>query len=129
MQCEICGKDAETTVKVRVEGSEMQVCLNCKSLGQEIQKKPSKGKKEKITVKKKTSPQRKSVYDEMDQIVSEYGEIIKNARENKGLTQDELADKINEKSSVISKLENEKKLPEEKVIKKLESFLEIKLRE
>ncbi|OUJ18918.1 Ribosome-binding protein aMBF1 translation factor containing Zn-ribbon and HTH domain [Methanonatronarchaeum thermophilum] len=129
MQCEICGKDAETTVKVRVEGSEMQVCLNCKSLGQEIQKKPSKEKTQKITVKKKTSQKRKSVYDEMDQIIPDYGEAIKNARENKGLTQDELADKINEKSSVISKLENEKKLPEEKVIKKLESFLEIKLRE
>ncbi|WGI17259.1 multiprotein bridging factor aMBF1 [Methanonatronarchaeum sp. AMET-Sl] len=137
MQCEICGKDADTAVKVRIEGSEMMVCSNCKTLGQEVKKKPEKPKKttkkttkkQKISVKREKSPQRKSVYDEMDQIIPEYGSLIRNAREEKGLTQEELADKINEKSSIISKLENEKKLPEEKVIKKLESFLEIKLRE
>ncbi|RZN60981.1 multiprotein bridging factor aMBF1 [Methanonatronarchaeum sp. AMET6-2] len=131
MQCEICGVDADTTVKVRVEGSEMQVCPNCKGLGEEVQKRQpeKKEKKGKISVKRESGPKRKSVYEEMDQIVPEYGALIRSAREERGLTQEELADKVNEKSSVISKLENEKKLPEDKVVRKLESFLDIKLRE
>jgi len=61
--------------------------------------------------------------------VPDYDSIIKEAREKKQLTHDELAHKIKEKSSLVKKLERGDIVPEEDVRKKLERELDIKLTE
>ena len=152
MQCEICGKDAGKGIKVRVEGSEMRVCRNCSSLGTKVEKKPPSGRSGKTSARKKTSGtgsssssgsssastsgsrsksygSSKSIYDEIDEVVIDYPERIKRAREMRGLTQEELSDKVNEKTSLIRKLERGDKLPEDTVVSKLEKFLDIELTE
>lgn len=57
----------------------------------------------------------------------EIGHHIQQAREKIGLTRKELAMKINEKETIITKYEGGKIVPTTLVIKKLETILKIKI--
>lgn len=136
MQCEICGKTINNGIKVKVEGSKMTVCGQCSELGTKIEtrqeeKRKSSSTTTKVKPNKKTQKRSSSnsFYEEVGELVDDYPKRIRRAREERDLKQDELAQKINEKSSLISKLEKGSKLPEEKVVSKLESFLEINLKQ
>lgn len=67
------------------------------------------------------------MFDEMEEIASDYDQRIRSAREGEGLTQAELADDINEKVSLIRKLEKAKMRPSDEVQRKLERRLDISL--
>jgi putative transcription factor len=67
------------------------------------------------------------MFDDMDEIAAEYDQIIREAREGRGLSQQELANELNEKTSLIRKLERADILPSDNVRKKLERELEISL--
>jgi len=60
-------------------------------------------------------------------IVDGYGKMIRRAREVLGLSTKVLAEKINEKESAIIRVEEEKGLPDDKLAKKLEHQLGIRL--
>ncbi|MFH1225588.1 MAG: multiprotein-bridging factor 1 family protein [Candidatus Diapherotrites archaeon] len=66
-------------------------------------------------------------YSEPD-IAENYGEIIRHAREKRGLTLKELGEKVFEKESVLHKVEKSKFEPDERLRKRIESFLGISLR-
>ena len=122
MQCEICGANiVGKSYHVRVDHSELEVCKNCARYGKEII--PSKNAQE---VKKKKTRKR-IVFTE--EIIPEYGEIIRKEREKMGLNQEDFAKKINEKLSLIRKIEKNEMVPDEAVRKKIERFLGIKLTE
>lgn len=59
----------------------------------------------------------------------DYPERIRRARESKGWRREDLAKKINEKLSIIEKLEKGKIRPDDKLVSKLERALRVKLRE
>jgi len=61
------------------------------------------------------------------EVVESYHVKIRQAREKRGLSQEELGKKINEKASVISKLETGKMTPNNVLVTKLEHALGIKL--
>ncbi len=63
----------------------------------------------------------------MDELAQDYDERIRQAREDRGLSQSDLANELNEKASLIRKLERGDTLPSDKVQSKLERFLEINL--
>lgn len=67
------------------------------------------------------------MFDEMDEIVTDYDDRIRRAREDKGLSQSDLANELNEKASLIRKLERGDTLPSDRVQSKLERFFEIDL--
>lgn len=67
------------------------------------------------------------MFDDMDTLAQDYNERLRNAREDRGLSQEELAKKLNEKASVIRKLEHGDVLPSDEVQKKLERELDISL--
>jgi len=67
------------------------------------------------------------MYDEMDEIATDYDERIRGARESNGLTQEELAKQLNEKASLIRKLEQGDTLPSDDIQRKLERSLDISL--
>ena len=69
------------------------------------------------------------MFDEMDEVVTDYDDRIRTARESEGLTQEELANQLNEKASLIRKLERGDVLPSDKVQRKLEKALDITLSE
>jgi putative transcription factor len=69
------------------------------------------------------------MFDDMDEVATDYDERIRAAREQQGLSQEDLASQLNEKASVIRKLERGDILPSDDVQKKLEKKLGISLTE
>jgi putative transcription factor len=67
------------------------------------------------------------MFDDMDEIAQDYDDRIRNARESTGLSQEELASELNEKASLIRKLERGDILPSDEVQTKLERKLDIAL--
>lgn len=146
MRCEVCGSEADRVFKVSMEGSIVTVCGGCKDLGNEpgpapgtakSRAKPSKRsrstKKKQVAKpsgsrKKKSSGSRRSRLDLKDEVVEDYPTRIRKGREENGLTQKELAEKIGEKRSLLGHLEKGDKLPSDKVVKKLERTLDIELK-
>ncbi|UCF49800.1 MAG: TIGR00270 family protein, partial [Thermoplasmatales archaeon] len=61
------------------------------------------------------------------ELVSDWNELIKKAREKKGLSREELGFRIGERTVTISKIENGDLRPSDKTIGKLEKELEITL--
>jgi len=63
----------------------------------------------------------------MDELAQDYDELIRSGRESKGYSQKELAQQLNEKASLIRKLERGDTLPSDEVQSKLERALDIEL--
>ncbi len=63
----------------------------------------------------------------LPEIVDNYGDIVRKAREKMGLTREQLAKILKEKESVIARIENYEMVPDDKLAKKLERVLKIKL--
>ncbi len=63
----------------------------------------------------------------MDEVAADYDDRIRKARESRGQSQEELANDLNLKASIIRKLERGDILPPDDVRKKLESTLDISL--
>jgi len=135
MQCELCGKEDKKLTLVRIEGVEMQVCSECAKYGV-VPKTYSKKPKSRGIIKpnfnnKKTTyirPKR-DIFDNLKTIVEDYGNIIKEAREKKGMGIKDLAKKVGIKESTLHKIERNELEPEEKYISRLERELNIVLYE
>lgn len=63
------------------------------------------------------------------EIVENYGGAIKAARESKGMNLDQFAASILEKKGTLAKIESNNLVPDEKLTKKIEKALNIKLTE
>ena len=70
---------------------------------------------------------RKSFVEEETVFVDNYGKLIITVRKRMNLTREEFAKKINEKESVIKRVESEEMRPNDALSKKIERFLGIKL--
>ena len=69
------------------------------------------------------------MFDDMDTLSQDYDQRIRSARESTGMSQEDLAKKLNEKASLIRKLERGDVLPSDEVQSKLERELSISLTE
>ncbi len=131
-KCELCGGKIQGPSKtVRVEGAELVVCSNCARYGTEVQRttrpEPRAGTPSRMG---KTAPPRRSrdVFDLIEgEIVEDYGERIRAARMEKGLSQKDLAMQLKEKELLIKKIEKGDLIPEDDVRRKLERALGIRL--
>jgi len=129
--CEICGSDRYEVSPVIFEGSRVLACKKCiKSLSL-TPIKPRAEVEAKILSKplKKPSRRRSIGFKEEYTLVEGYGMRVRAAREERGLTQEDLAKLINEKVSLIKKVEGEKIIPPPALIKKLEHVLKVKILE
>jgi putative transcription factor len=108
-------------LKAFVEGTELKVCKNCAKYGKVVGKVRAPSKKS-IKVRQRTEEP-----EIVEVIVENYSSIVKNAREEKGLKQEELAKNISEKESRIQKVESGDFKPSIKLAKKIEKFLRVKL--
>lgn len=137
VQCEMCGKEVISPKSMKIEGAILQVCQACARFGVEIgnTKSKSSGSKYKIEPRQRTNrqvglkKQKSQGYNHMKEVDLEFNEKIRKGREEKGLSQAELAKNLNERASLIKKLERGEVLPTEKVRKKLEKHLKINLLE
>ena len=138
MECEICGKELpeHNPIRAKIEGSVMIVCKECSKLGK-IQKAPPKPKfrkqekpKNKTKNKNKSKPKNYSRNDEpTEELIEDYSTVVRNAREAKNWSREDLGKKINERVSVITRIESGKMTPDNKLTKKLERTLDVKLLE
>ncbi|AEA47008.1 multiprotein bridging factor aMBF1 [Archaeoglobus veneficus] len=127
MECEICGREIKGRgFKVIVEGSEVTVCARCKEHGAVKPEKIDQGVK-KLVLKKKQKLSRPVEFTE--ELIENYHLIIKREREKRGWSQEVLAKKIQEKASLVRKIENAEITPEPEVVEKLEKLFNITLRE
>jgi putative transcription factor len=67
------------------------------------------------------------MFDEMDELAQDYDETVRSAREAAGMSQEDLARQLNEKASLIRKIERGDTLPSDEVQRKLESALDVDL--
>ena len=118
--CEICGRKGVKAV-VSVEGAKLMVCGRC-----------AYGKKILYFLEDREAPVERveaqsRKMGETEEIVDDYGKVIRKARDRMGLSLAVIAERINEKESYIERIEREKIIPTFPVAKKLERELRIKL--
>jgi len=131
MQCELCGRDCFDCKPGLVDGVRMMLCQGCMKYGQSVKepvvKTPSNVQRNISLIKK---PKEKDVYAGMTkELVNGWNDLIKNAREKKGLSREELGFRIGERTVTISKIENGDLRPSDSTISKLEKELGITLLE
>ena len=154
-QCEMCGAEGSSLTTTKVEGAELELCDECTDFGTEVKTESSSSGSSKYSTSGGNSTSgssggsggststaggsggsgggssrsRSDMFDDMDEIAGDYDDRIRDARESEGQTQEELADDLNEKASLIRKLERGDVLPSDEVRGKLESKLGIALTE
>ena len=145
-QCEMCGAEEASLTTTKVEGAELELCSSCTDFGTTVRdESTSSGGKYSTSSSTGTassssgsssgsggsgsgsSTRPRDMFDDMDEIATDYDDRIRNARESRGLSQEELADGLNEKASLIRKLERGDTLPTDEVQRKLEGALDISL--
>ncbi|UCD02095.1 MAG: TIGR00270 family protein [Promethearchaeota archaeon] len=131
-ECPICGSIIwGRGQRVILEGAKITVCLNCAQHGIKIQKpavsthfkKPPSRNRESLT-KKQIS--KKEIINELE-ISPDYAKKIRNVRNSLGLNQDQFAQKLNEKPSLIRRIEAGKVEPTIKLAKKIEDVYKIEI--
>ncbi|MGQ9543345.1 MAG: multiprotein bridging factor aMBF1 [Candidatus Bathyarchaeia archaeon] len=133
MNCEICGSVIHGHPKrIVIEGSRLVVCPECSGLGEP----DLKPKAETSTVKpepvrtlapvKIGSSRLPKEFEELE-IVEDFPKRIREAREERGMSQKDLAETVKERLSIIQKLELGKMVPDMKLARILEHTLKIKL--
>lgn len=144
VQCEMCGSETPTPSTIKVEGAELDVCEDCTDFGTEVQTQDasststkystssSSGSSESTTTRSSGGgggggSRGSDMFDDIEELAADYDERIRQAREAAGLSQEDLAKELNEKASLIAKLERGSTLPSDSVQSKLERKLDVSL--
>jgi len=131
-ECLICGSIIwGKGQRVILEGARITVCHNCAQHGTKIHK-PSSIEYGKRRFKQQPNPapkrrKFKSPAIEELEVVSDYAKRVRNARTSLGLNQDQFALKLNEKPSLIRRIETGKAEPTVKLAKKIQKMYKIQL--
>jgi putative transcription factor len=117
-----------------VEGSVLNVCGQCAKFGKIVEEKRESAEVRRESPRPIVSPGKsysRDIFTEADKrvLAFDYSKRIRVARMEKGWTLEELGKVINEKKSIISKLENGMLRPDKRLVSKLEKTLKIKLME
>jgi putative transcription factor len=125
MRCEICGKKlVEEPLKTKVDGSIMLTCKECSKFGK-IQREPPKPKRPgaprgSIATRRVQRPR-----EPVEEVVENVKDIVREAREKKGWSREELGEKIYEKASVVTRIESGKMVPDLKLARKIEKLMNV----
>lgn len=135
MRCEVCGREIMGPPQRRViEGAKLTVCGKCAQFGSS-----EWGTSRPAPVKAapsgwvQTSPQpapRKRVRNDVEtveslELIEDYGKEIRKARQKLGLSEKDLAKKMQEKESVVKNLEKQELTPDNRLISKIKKYLSL----
>jgi putative transcription factor len=116
-ECELCGSK-NATRKTKIDNAILNVCEDCVRFGEEI-----------ATVELRPVKKMVTKLEGLGLAVkSNFHVLVKDERAKRKLTQEELAKKLNEKPSIIKRIEDGWE-PPNNTIKKLERFFNVKLTE
>jgi putative transcription factor len=145
VQCEMCGAETSDPNRVKIEGAELDVCDNCTEFGTEVRTEEPSSTSTKYSTSSSGSSssggssggttssssggrsRRDDVYDDLEELAPDYGDRIREGRESAGMSQEDLAKQLNEKASLIRKLEHGDTLPSDDVQGKIERALDVDL--
>jgi putative transcription factor len=116
--------------KIMIDGSILGVCNSCANLGEKVKEVPKEVNeipRNKLKPRPRMMTHTQQINLEEMEIVPDYALTIKKAREKMGLSQDDLARRVNEKASVMSLIESGKMKPSILLGQKLERGLKIDL--
>lgn len=117
--CELCGKET-VLFRADIEGTELKVCQTCGSFGKVLTTaSPMRNMQKSVQL-----PQELQL---TEAVISDFPKLVKDAREKKKLTQEECAKMMNEKESIIHKIETGAFKPSIALARKLEKALNIRL--
>ncbi len=116
----MCGKESRLII-ADVEGGELKVCSNCVKYGQ-VKKSSPQARRTQFKHKKNISKPQQEF-----KVVSNYGQLIKSARDGRKMKQEDFAKFINERESVLGKWEKGLLKPRLDIARKLEKKLNINL--
>ncbi|MBN2042839.1 MAG: TIGR00270 family protein [Candidatus Aenigmarchaeota archaeon] len=119
-ECEVCGKVVSEKRKIRLGGSELEVCSDCVSLGEEITKKEVK------VYMHVSSPDFVPDIEERE-VVSDLSEKVRKARETLGMSQKDAAQRIGIQESVFRRIESHGFRPDDQTLRRIEKGLNIHL--
>lgn len=144
MICEMCGKDVPATRPMMVEGTRLNLCGGCAKFGDSDRRNAAPGSgsgssysgsnsaiiRERLE-KRERRMQTRDIYSANGgvELIGNYGEIVRKAREKKNLTAEKFAESVNERKGTIDRIESQSLVPDDKLIAKLEKALGIKLKE
>jgi len=133
LQCDVCGREIiGKPHHVIIEGAKVVTCAQCAKLGSaEWKPEPKNIMSSKIVFPcqlklKKAKKRIRDIREDLT-VIENFGSIIRKARVKMNLSQEDLGRKIGEKVSVIRKIEVEKIMPNERLARKLEHILGVKL--
>ncbi len=118
MGCDLCGRDAPLT-RVRIEGTVMMVCPSCKTHGEVI----AEPVRRVVRQPRPSAPRA----EPLEFVRDSCGQLIKRARERRGLKQEELARRLRLKTSQLHAFESGSHKPDLKTARLLERELGITL--
>lgn len=138
MQCEMCGKDASLK-RTKVEGAELKLCDECQAAGEVVETgsggSSSSGSSRSSSSRSSgssgssssSSSKRRKPRDQQESLKPDFDSLVRSARSGRDYTKQELADEINEKTSVISRIESGSLKPDQRLAKKLKKALGVEL--
>jgi len=141
MLCEMCGNDVPLTSPVRIEGSVLSLCPSCSRFGVALAPVPEAEKPsapalrgnpaaaERVAARGRRMQER-DLFAELPEmeLAEDWFKRIRLAREKRNWTPEEFGKHLNEKKSVVLKIESGNFRPPDPTIRKIEQLLKIRLR-
>ena len=130
----MCGKEFPSLRRAIVEGTAMSVCGGCVKFGVE-----QAGQQTEVTGRSRVTQslekravrgRSRDIFEDMkEELVEDYGDRVRQARTRRGLTLEQLGEKLKERVSELAKVEAGTYHPTDALVLKLERELGIKLKE
>ncbi len=138
MRCEVCGREIMGPPQKKIiEGAKLTVCNRCAQFGS-----GDWGASKPVPVKQApagwvttsspppTTTRPRGMRNDVEtvealELVEDYGKEIRKARQKLGLSEKDLAKKMQEKESVIKNLEKEELTPDNRLIAKIKKYLSL----
>lgn len=127
--CEMCGKNG-SLFRTKVEGSELLLCNNCSGYGNKLGGRPNSIKFLKNfsdSNDKIVRASNKYIHNQDLELVSDFCQKIQRSRSKRNMTQEQFANLLKERVSVIQKWESGQLKPRIEIAKKLERSLNLTL--
>jgi len=131
MRCEVCGREILGPPQRRViEGAKLTVCSKCAQFGSSewSTSRPAPARtpgRAQAFPQAAPRPRMRNDVESVEQLelVEDYGAQIRKARQKLGLSEKDLAKKMQEKESIVKNLEKQEFTPDHKLISKIKKHL------
>lgn len=119
----MCGAEGDLK-RTKIEGATLKLCEDCQAAGDVLE---SDNAASSSSSSRSRSRNRSKPRQQQKELVPDYESKVRDAREADDLTMGELADNLNEKRSVVQRIESGDLKPDERLAQKIKNQLEVDL--